>query len=371
MPRASVSIKGKLSNSLKQAQQRQDEFVWKGPFGNDPNSGITQSMLKDFLVCRERFRLKNVLGLRPTEEFNHRIEYGNMWHLCEEALANGDDDLYNRLDAYTVDLTKRYPLSTADILKWHSICQAQFPIYVEWWSKHEHARKRKGLFQEEVFSVDLPLPSGRTVTLRGKFDSVYEVKGKVWIQENKTKGDIDKDVMKRNLNCDLQSMFYPVALEKYLNRPVSGILYNVVRRPLSGGRGSIRQKKNQTESEFYEELGSIIKGACGPEWGLPPDEHYFFMRWNIELSEGDLEKFCTQSLYPVLEQLCDWWDWISSNPDNPFDNSVHYRMPFGVYSPLYNGKPTEYDSYLETGSTVGLHRVENLFGELRSDNEQQ
>ena len=52
--------------------------LWEGPAGTGPNGGITFSLLSRFLVCRERFRVHAVLGLRPADDFNHRLEFGSM-----------------------------------------------------------------------------------------------------------------------------------------------------------------------------------------------------------------------------------------------------------------------------------------------------
>jgi hypothetical protein len=54
--------------------------LWSGPDGEGPNGGITFSLLSRFLVCRERFRLHALEGWRTQDGFNHRLEYGNMWH---------------------------------------------------------------------------------------------------------------------------------------------------------------------------------------------------------------------------------------------------------------------------------------------------
>lgn len=373
-----------LSSNLEKLKYEQ-EPLWEGPSSDGPNGGITQSMLNQFLVCRERFRVKYVLGLQPVDQFNHRLEYGSMWHCCEQSLAAKDTDPWEKLDLYVSKLCERYPLQQADIIHWYNICKLQFPIYVDYWAKHPDVINRKPLLQEEVFNVPYKLPSGRMVRLRGKFDSVDLIDGGIWLQENKTKGDIDAQLLQRQLSFDLQTGVYLVALDTYWESvfqgpippfhdskkiPLAGVRYNVIRRPLGGGKGSIRQKKNQTQDEFYEELGNLIQGATGPEWSVLPDEHYFFMRWKVAFTPKDIETFKQQFLNPVLEQLCDWWNWIQSNDklwgslDGTPYNHIHWRAPYGIYSPLYDGKPTDMDEYLLNGSTVGLRRAESLFREL-------
>ncbi len=386
-----MSIKKKLARSKK----KQSDFLWQGPCSSEPNGGITQSMLHTFLVCPERARIKYVLGLGPPDDFNSSIEFGNFWHCCEEAWSGYHNDPWRLLDLYVSKLLKRYPMKQQDIIHWYNICKLQFPIYKEYWEENdEEAVEREPVLQEGVFCVPYTLPSGRTVYLRGKWDAVDSIGGKLWLQENKTKGSIDPSILLKQLSFDLQTMLYLVALEadrndsegylaanEYKDLPlrtfkIAGVRYNVIRRPLSGGKGSIRQKKNQELDEFYKELEGIIRGAKGPDWGVANDEHFFFMRWRVEVTSKDIENFKLQFLNPKLEWLCDWWEWISfcakSKVDvfSPHENGVHWRAPYGTYSPLYNGKPTDLDTYLETGSTVGLVRQERLFRELVDDEDQ-
>lgn len=362
----------RLTNKLKQIQKQQEEPLWKGP----EVDGITQSMLSSFLVCRERFRVRYVLGLQPADDFNHRIEYGSMWHVCEEALAAGKTEKWaDDLNAYCLGLCKKYPLRQEQIIHWYEVCKVQFPIYVKYWAKHRDVQNRTPLLQEEVFNVPYTLPSGRVVRLRGKFDSVDLIgKGKeagIWLQENKTKGDIDEQQLQRQLTFDLQTMLYLVALrglideqttttEHFQGASIKGIRYNVIRRPLAGGKGSIRQTKNETLPQFYSRLGDVIA----------EDPSYYFMRWQVIVTPEDIERFKKQCLNPLLELVCNWYECVVDKSD-PFVGDpvegypwLHFQMPYGVYSPLIDGGSTDLDEYLTSGSTVGLHRAEKLFREL-------
>jgi hypothetical protein len=328
-------------------------------------------MLSKFIVCRERFRLLVVEGLKPVDAFNHRIEYGQLWHTCEEALAAWEGDEWKPdLLAYCKELCKRYPLQQEQIEHWYNICKIQFSVYVDYWAKHKDVKDRTPLLQEEVFCVPYTLPSGRVVKLRGKFDSVDLIgKGKnagIYLQENKTKGEINVQQLQRQLTFDLQTMFYLIALQEYgdWGEPIKGVRYNVIRRPLSGGKGSIRQKKNQSLEEYYAELGELIATADNEEWDCKPGEHYFFMRWMVDITPGDYQRFKDTFLDPFLEELCWWWDCQTGNENDYPPPCCHWRTPYGVYSPLLDGGTTELDEYLNTGSDLGLSRVDNLFPEL-------
>lgn len=356
--------------------------IWNGPNGEGPNGGITFSLLSRFLICRERFRLLVVKGLKPADSFNHHIEYGQMWHILEEyhaegMPAGGEDALIE----YCQSLCRQYPLQQEQIEHWYNVCRTQFPIYVKYWAKHPDVKSRTSLLQEQIFDVPYRLPSRRGVRLRGKWDSVDLIgKGKraeIFLQENKTKGNIIEEQLKKQLHFDLQTGIYLTALsveQQSTNSPacdlprdppIRGVRYNVVRRPLSGGKDSIRKHKptksnptGETDNEFYVRLGSLIEDH--PE--------YYFMRWKVEVTRGDLDRFCRECLDPILENLCDWWEWINSptGKNDPFaDHHVHWRHPFGVWNSLNEGGSSELDEYLASGSTAGLMQTGQLFGELQ------
>lgn len=405
--------KSPLVKAVKRATQKR-EPLWKGP----EIDGVTQSMVNSFLTCRERFRIRYVEGLRPIEQFNKFLEYGNMWHLCEEELATGRD--FKRAETvlknYAQGLCQRFPMAVNEIDKWYNCCRVQFPIYVDYWSKHPDVEARTPLMQEYVFDVSYQLPSGRVVRLRGKFDSVDLIgKGKnagVYLQENKTKGDIDEQQLQRQLSFDMQTMVYLVALSQhtYDNGPLSkssdgvpirGVRYNVIRRPLSGGKGSIKQGEGTQGSkcnlkacrEQMEQGLPAVRGCekCGGSgyFGGKPAEtsedyynrlqkyfidepDYWFMRWKTEISQADVERFKIRFLNPILEQLCQWYEvveyWTRENKvENIWTDSEsnHWQHPFGAVNGINEYGHSDLDEYLLTGSTLGLERSEELFRELQ------
>lgn len=372
----------KLADVFEGVEVPQHEVpLWKGP----EVDGITQSMLQRFLNCRERFRLKYIEGLTPPDAFHHRLEYGSLWHICEEYCM---EDWKGKLHEYVEQLYKRYPLQAEAITKWADVCLVQFPQYLAYYAKK--SRKVEWIEQEVTFDVVYTLPSSRRVRLRGKRDGVLrKFKPKrLILRENKTKGDVEEQSLVEQLGFDLQTMFYVVAHNtEFSDRPVYEVEYNVVRRPLSGGKGTIRPLQNvnkgvkspdgkalparpETMPEYYARLGEYIAN----------DPSYFFMRWDVTLTKDDISVFTQQFLNPILEQLCDWWDWVeavygSGGTGNPFDGlcrlsssrkpyNGHWRHPYGVYNVLDKGGSSEYDEYLLTGSEVGLVRGLPLFPEL-------
>lgn len=379
--------------------------LWRGP----EQDGITFSLLSRWLCCRERFRLLVVDGLRPERGWNHRTGYGDLWHVCEEAHAAyaGGVCWPEALKEYAEGLLAEYPMEREHVAKWYEVCKLQFPLYVDYWAKHPDTVARKPLLSEQVFDVSYALPSGRKVRLRGKWDSVDLVsdpKPRVWLQENKTKGNVDERQIVRQLTFDLQTMMYLVALRQHRKKkmasdPIAGVRYNVVRRPLSGGKGTIVQKEATKGAKCKKCDGAgrvgnpafnmicsakgCVGGRVGAKRAETAEEYYarlaeyikaepetYFFRWNVEITNADIDRFERECLKPVLEQLCDWWRQVSTNsfvkePDSMVWAACgHWRHPFGVYNALNEGGSSDYDAALETGSTAGLVQVETLFKEL-------
>lgn len=359
--------------------------LWKGP----EVDGVTFSLLSKFLVCRERFRLKVVKGLREEfDRFPWEMEYGSAWHEGEETFGRTKSisKALLAIERYCQEhLREEYPGEELMITKVQLLASHQFPIYVAYWRRHKLERSRKPVLEEVAFRVPYKLPSGRIVNLRGKYDLVFLSNlTTLLLQENKTKGDIDEEAHTKTLFNNLQTMIYQVCLRESLRTvpkksitaitnledgglaindillpkkaTVRGTLYNVVRRPLSD-RHAPRQRKKETPEGLYKRERERIQG----------DPDYFFHRWRITVTKSDVERFKRQCLNPILEQLWDWWEWVSADPDNPFRdwNIQHFTYPWGVYNSLTGGWRGDYFDLMTGGASEKRYRtVENLFPEL-------
>jgi len=361
-----TSVLKKLKAS-KPKQWTNKNPLWKGPV----EDGITRSMLALFLVCRERFRIKYILGLQPHDKWNHRIGYGDMWHECEETLLEGGD-WYTRLQLFASNLIQEYPTQRNEIEKWFNVCKRQFEVYLEHWDNIK-SMKRSG-FEVLGQEVEFNFLYDDYILLRGKIDGVLwnSKTSTLVIQENKTKGDIDEESLRQQLSFDLQTMTYLTAainIYSELKPKKFGVLYNVIRRPLSGGKYSISQlqnvnrgkkgangkplpKREETNTEYYDRLQGLIR----------EDSKFFFCRWDVEVEKQDIDKFKKECLSPILEELAHWYEDIIHG-----ENSGHWRTPYGLYNPMAEGRMGDVDNFLNTGNTAGLKRVDRLFPELKEE----
>lgn len=360
--------------------------VWKGPCDSSDRGGVTFSLLNLFLSDHERFRLYVIEGLK-SEIWDHKLFFGNCWHLCEEVYSNNNNGLTEQtwegaLYEYARKEADLHKFRGDEIQHWYRVCKVQFPIYLEYWGDNLEENSEI-LLSEYAFKVPY-LVNSRPIYLRGKWDRIHLIDNWLWVEDHKSKGDIDEIKIQRQLRLDLQTMLYCIALKSYVDnapndhwydKEVKGVKYNVIRRPLSGGTGTIRPHKAkvvkgtkkkpgytipaESMDHFYDRLANEVIRAN-------PDQ--FFMRWESAVSADDIKRFKKICLDGILTQLCEWYDWVSSPEglQDPFANPIHFTTPYGLYNALTENNPTDLDRCVESNSTVGLSRVTNLFPELQS-----
>ena len=323
--------------------------------------GITQTLLGKFIVCRERFRLHAVEGLqRVPESFAevHKMEFGSLLHAGFEEWFDSYDQkkAVKAIRLYAAELTGRFKSETKDVATWVRYAIRMFNLYARQWSRQDSAREF--IATEQTFRVNYRLPSGREVVLRGKYDGIFKDRDKIWLLEHKVKGWIDEDSLQQSLGQNLQAMLYLSTLAT--EGEVGGILYDVVRRPLAS-KDRIRQTQRESRDEFEDRLFGLIESK-------PKD---YFMRFRVPVTNADVASFERTTLDPLLEQLCDWFDWIEEHEPFESGNKLHYMRPFGIFDGMDFGSRGDYYDFITTGAQAGLKRVDNLFPELGETNEEK
>lgn len=353
-----------------------DDFLWKGP----TEDGITFSMLSKFLVCKERFRLKYICGITEPLDFDYAIFYGSMWHEAEEAYYGGKS-WKTAIIKYSHKLLGEFPTSDEEIDKMFNLCKRQFEVYIKHYKTEDG--NRKPVLEEYTFKIAYEVPLGgknsRTIYLRGKMDRCYAKNRKfLYLQENKTKGFVDQEAIASTIHSNLQTSLYNYCLRSVLKdqqsknqKPilppppafcklpstakVEGVLYNVIRRPLSE-RHALRQRKSESLTQFYDRVRDKIAEK--------PHEHFY--RYPVPILTSQLKKFEQEILLPKLTEVVLWFDWIKQNWKNPFapGNFIHSKTPWGVYNSMFGGFRGDYYDLLARGRTSQLIPVDGLFTEL-------
>lgn len=308
--------------------------------------GISYSLLSRFINCRERFRIYAVEGLAPVDTTDS-LEFGTIFHKLLEYHAKG----------YNISQLER--LLTKDKVATSFLGRMAleiFRIYIDTWKEQDAGIQY--VSQEEVFRTTIYLPSGRKVDLRGKFDEIFRDKSGLWLQENKTKSQIDEISLEHTLPFDLQVMLYCNCIKRIYNEAPMGVLYNIIRKP------GLKQKVKETDSDFLKRIVADINSR--PEW--------YYVRYKISFGPNDIDNFANRTLFPLLEQVCLWWESIKANPFQPWTlpdgstNPHHFSRPFGVYDSFKNGRG-EYFDLITRNVTHGLGSISTVFPELAPEEE--
>jgi hypothetical protein len=320
--------------------------------------GLTYSLISDWLGDRERYRIKVVEGL-VSDTFNIPLEFGNMFHFClEHSHKLSDTKIKSMLNEWYVARVKREGLTgtrSETLLQCMEMVWTYFIRYKDYWK--ENNKSFKFVQTEEKFAMPYTItPSIRPILLKGKVDGVVRVGKELWLFETKTKSSIPSDML-TILPENLQTCMYAVLMSIKYKQPISGVIWNGIRRP------SIKQTdKDKTYTGYLARLNQDIIDR--------PD--FYFTRFECRFLPGDLQRWEHRCFKPLLASIVEWWDSIKKNPFDPWVNEKgepnvhHFIRPYGVYDPLTYGSDLYLD-YIANGSTVGLKRVTDLSPELASD----
>jgi len=251
---------------------------------------------------------------------------------------------------------KRGELSEYDLL--YKMAAALFPLYVTYWQRNkamEFSPKAKAVYQEKSFRMEhflQTVESNGLIPIRGRWDAVLlDSQGDLWVQENKTRSQIDEEGMTAYLSHDMQTMMYAYSLLRHLETEeakadglspsmrIRGIIYNVIKRPQQ------RQSQKESQDEFVARVQAKV--ASNPA--------KYFKRWHVTLHPGAIENWVETVLDPILYSVKLWWDSISANPFDPWSLKTphHFRNPAALYTKY--GR-SGYFELLTRGSTFGLKR---------------
>jgi hypothetical protein len=326
--------------------------------------GLSYSNMTKFVNCRERFRLRTVEGLTPTDT-KEALNFGTIFHKGLELHALG----YTRtqiLREFRKKTSKRRKKAEVYDPYQCQIVATMLPYYSKFWGSV--LNKMNYIESEGVFEMRYRCSIGRTVVIRGKRDEGFLKDGKLWLQENKTMGQVPEDKIMRTIHVMLQPMIYLMSfLEDYPETPLGGIIYNVIRRPL------LKQKKGENDKQFLDRLSKDIESR---------PEHYFKM-FEIPIEQKYVTEWVVKYFDPLICHICLWWESIRHNPFDPWTtpvknlsglvgldpgvglvpNPFHYARPFGVYDPMTNGLGDYFSRVLE-GHDAGLIANQPVFPEL-------
>lgn len=205
------------------------------------------SDVRSFKQCRRKWDWSSMLrrGLEPVKPYAPFFTGRAIHHCLEHYYAHGTPfkaslDLFLETEKTSMERTGRlWPVEQETIDEQIDLITGLLAHY-EVWLKYDSTGRwtddqLEFISMETSFSVPILTPRGRAsskVFLAGRFDGLIKRKddGTYWIWETKTTRSIDE--LRRSLDNDEQAGAYMYAAQQMFNVPVSGVLYNIIRKKI-------------------------------------------------------------------------------------------------------------------------------------------
>ena len=342
-----------------------------------PKSILTYSALRMFQSCRRKYYLRYCENLVPIKQ-DTNLYLGSVWHeVLELWYKPGEPDA--KVSGIQDLIDKSFPERICDPRQrrdWH-LCHAMFEGYRARFPEEDF----DVLSVEQEFSVPIVNPASnrcsRTFELKGKVDALVQTRenNELLIVEHKTSSTISSDYLER-LPGDFQISLYSHALERYLNRPISGTIYNVAQK------AALRQSEGETEEEFQKRRADLISkskvGKSSAKRRLPESdeefrarltekyrdpsmfhrEHLYISRQDTDRTQREIWELCQQILavrrsgfwspnwdacFHFGSRACSYWALCRSD-NSPIvrDNIYEHRPPHSELSGVIEGANDEF-----------------------------
>ncbi len=258
----------------------------------DPRrDGVTQSALTTWLECPEKFRLLQMEGLAFQARPASALTWGSIFHDCLEGFYSKKEKLDKVFDRWR-EKENVTMMNPNDIERWEHMemqIEVTFVRYVKYWKGVDKELKWVGLEQE--FAIPFEVNNMGTVNLRGKMDGCYETNGKLWLMENKTKGQINEAEISDTLEREFQLHFYHYCLKRVKKKTPVGATYNIIRR------SQLKLLQKETIAQHGHRLDDKIS----------EDEGKFFSRLEYAVDPASIDLFAAD-LHQILTKFLTWYD---------------------------------------------------------------
>jgi hypothetical protein len=260
---------------------------------------LTFSAAKKFQSCHKAYYNRYKKNLVPLEK-DEILFLGSAIHNALELWYNrkpDDQSIYYQIHNL---INEAYPLRDSDERQkrdWH-LAKAMMGGYLN----HYPAEDFDVIDTELEFRIPITNPAtkraSRSFEFMGKVDALVKLDDLYFIMEHKTASLITGDYIEI-LPMDFQINLYAMALSKYKNIPIAGVIYNVIQK------SKIKQKQGETLEQFEIRKNELIRksktGKTSAKRQMPESDEDF--QYRLKSVYQDPKMFHREILYISNEDI--------------------------------------------------------------------
>ncbi len=267
---------------------------------------LTYSASKKFQSCHKAYYNRYKMNLVPLEQ-DEVLFLGSTVHNALELWYKRD--LNDTTIEFQINrfIDEAYPLRESDEKQkrdWH-LAKAMMGGYLNQYPQEDFEMIETELeFSVSIINPNTNRPS-RSFELMGKVDALVKLpapvpsgNGLYFIMEHKTASLITGDYIEI-LPLDFQINLYAMALSKYKNIPIAGVIYNVIQK------SKIKQKQGETEEQFEIRKNELIRksktGRTSAKRQMPESDEDF--QYRLKSVYQDPKMFHREILYLSQEDI--------------------------------------------------------------------
>ena len=207
---------------------------------------LSHSSMKTWMECRRMYYFQYLAKL-VGKRMSVPLFVGIHFHEGLEAFYKGEDPeefIPARIKKMEEEVKKASFLTPEEeetLMIQSAVMEGMLYAYCRRYAKDR--KKWKIIDVESWFELEVD----DETELVGKIDMLVKIGKEYWLVEHKTASRLDKGYIDR-LPVDTQITAYAIGAKSRFNKPIAGIIYNVVKKP------SIRQRKNEEKHEYANRI---------------------------------------------------------------------------------------------------------------------
>lgn len=292
--------------------------------------GISPSGLRQWLRCREQFRLSYCENW-ASKTTNAYLDFGNMVHAVLERATSHNvaslplNEIRSVIEQTANEIQAEYLFLGAERKQEFELTKGQAEVVMDhYFRRWRQADESVDYYaSEKRFSIPFKVNDMLSIPLNGTWDRIFQNKGGkgFWIRDTKTKSQINEGNITDMFAHDLQFNFYMLAFLLSEGEAPQGIELDIVRKPSC--------KPTQKQGS----LGAYLSDLHGK---IAKDPDHYFLRPKAQFTKAEILSWGEEQLRPMLKDLHQWWRLRMDhyfNPDALIMN--HQRSEF--FDAIVNG----------------------------------